>query len=128
MRAIQLYAAGVADAVLEGKESVPAVVAGEDEFVELDEAGNPRKKSPRGKPRPAPVRARKPVSRRRVAPIKAAAVTAVEEVAVEEVAAEEEVLEAAVPEVAASGGSGTTPASTARRPAGASRRKGGRGD
>ena len=37
--------AGIADAVLEGKESVPQVAVGEDEFVELDEAGNPRKKS-----------------------------------------------------------------------------------
>jgi len=52
MRAIRLYTAGIADAVLEGKESVPAVAAGEDEFVELDEAGNPRKKT-RGRPRPA---------------------------------------------------------------------------
>ena len=53
MRAIQLYAAGIADAVLEGKESVPQVAVGEDEFVELDEAGNPRRKSPRGgRPRP----------------------------------------------------------------------------
>ncbi len=45
MRAIQLYASGIADAVLEGKQSVPQVAVGEDEFVELDEAGNPRKKS-----------------------------------------------------------------------------------
>src|SRR6202171_987650 len=45
MRAIQLYAAGIADAVLEGKQSVPQVAVGEDEFVELDEAGNPRKKA-----------------------------------------------------------------------------------
>ena len=47
MRAIQLYAAGIADAVLEGKESVPQVAVGEDEFVELDEAGNPRRREPR---------------------------------------------------------------------------------
>ena len=50
MRAIQLYTAGIADAVLEGKASVPQVAVGEDEFVELDEAGNPRKKSARGRP------------------------------------------------------------------------------
>ncbi len=48
MRAIQLYATGMADAVIEGKESVPTVAVGEDEFVELDEAGNPRKKAARG--------------------------------------------------------------------------------
>ncbi len=54
MRAIQLYAAGIADAVLEGKESVPQVAVGEDEFVELDEAGNPRRKAARGRQRPQP--------------------------------------------------------------------------
>ncbi|EQD73878.1 Ribosomal protein S2, bacterial-type, partial [mine drainage metagenome] len=70
MRAIQLYAVGMADAVIEGKDSVPAVVVGEDEFVELDEAGNPRKKAARGARKPAPVRARKAPPRRRVAPIK----------------------------------------------------------
>src|SRR6201993_2603934 len=54
MRAIRLYTTGIADAVLEGKESVPQVAVGEDEFVELDEAGNPRKKSAKGaRPRPA---------------------------------------------------------------------------
>jgi small subunit ribosomal protein S2 len=53
MRAIRLYTAAIADSVLEGKESVPAVAVGEDEFVELDEAGNPRKKSARSRPRPA---------------------------------------------------------------------------
>jgi small subunit ribosomal protein S2 len=37
MRAIQLYSAGIADAVLEGKASVPQVPAGEDDFVEVDE-------------------------------------------------------------------------------------------
>jgi small subunit ribosomal protein S2 len=66
MRAIRLYTAGIADAVLEGKESVPAVAAGEDEFVELDEAGNPRKKSARGRPRPqAAVRKKTAGGRRR---------------------------------------------------------------
>jgi small subunit ribosomal protein S2 len=37
MRAIQLYTAGIADAILEGKASVPEVPAGEDDFVEVDE-------------------------------------------------------------------------------------------
>ncbi len=41
MRAIALYAAGIADAVIEGRAQVPAVVVGEDEFVELDETGQP---------------------------------------------------------------------------------------
>ncbi len=122
MRAIQLYATGIADAVLEGRESVPAVVVGEDEFVELDEAGNPRKKSARGKPRPAAVRARKPASRRRLPPVKAPAVAPAEDVAADEEATEAEVPE--VPEVAASGGTGATTASAGRRPAGPARRKG----
>ncbi len=124
MRAIQLYATGIADAVLEGRESVPAVVVGEDEFVELDEAGNPRKKGARGKPRPAaPVRARKPAAggRRRPPVVK---VPAAAGPGTEEVAVDDEALEGAVPEVAASGGTGTTPASVSRRPSGPARRKG----
>src|SRR5271169_6110227 len=53
MRAILLYASAMADAVLEGKSSVPQVAVGEDEFVELDEEGNPRRKSTRpGRPKP----------------------------------------------------------------------------
>ncbi|HSG65194.1 MAG TPA: 30S ribosomal protein S2, partial [Gammaproteobacteria bacterium] len=42
MRAIALYTAGIADAVLDGKASIPEVPTGDDEFVELDEAGKPR--------------------------------------------------------------------------------------
>lgn len=69
MRAIQLYAAGIADAVLEGKESLPEVPVGDDDFVELDEEGRPKvgttrrkaaaKKKPRpAKPRPRPAEAK----------------------------------------------------------------------
>ena len=47
MRAISLYATGIADAVIEGRSQAPAVAVGEDEFVELDENGNPRKKGAR---------------------------------------------------------------------------------
>ena len=43
MRAIELYAAMVADAVVDGKASLPEVALGEDEFVELDEEGKPKK-------------------------------------------------------------------------------------
>jgi small subunit ribosomal protein S2 len=71
MRAIQLYAAGMSDAVLEGKESVPQVAVGEDEFVELDEAGNPRKKAARGRPRPQAAVRKKAPARRKVPSIKA---------------------------------------------------------
>jgi small subunit ribosomal protein S2 len=42
MRAIQLYAEGIADAVIEGKSSIPDVPTGDDEFVELDESGKPK--------------------------------------------------------------------------------------
>ncbi|MGH8170614.1 MAG: 30S ribosomal protein S2 [Steroidobacteraceae bacterium] len=132
MRAIQLYAAGVADAVLEGKEAVPAVAVGEDEFVELDEAGNPRRKSARGRQRPAAiVRNKKAPPRRRPAPVKAPAVAGAPE---ETVAGEEDDLDGqAVPELAASGGTGEKAVVAARRPtggagAGAGRRRPKSGD
>jgi small subunit ribosomal protein S2 len=66
MRAVQLYATGMADAVIEGKEAAPSAPVGEDEFVELDEAGNPRKKAAKsGRPRPAAnVRKKAPTRRR----------------------------------------------------------------
>ena len=51
MRAILLYAGGVADSVLEGKASLPEVPVGEDEFVELDEEGNPKKRAAGGRRR-----------------------------------------------------------------------------
>ena len=63
MRAIQLYAIGMADAVIEGRSAVPQLAVGEDEFVELDEQGNPRPKSGRRPPRrdaPAAGRGRRP--------------------------------------------------------------------
>ena len=43
MRAIELYTSLIADAVLDGKASLPEVALGEDEFVELDEEGKPKK-------------------------------------------------------------------------------------
>jgi len=71
MRAIMLYASGIADSVIEGKASVPQVAVGEDEFVELDEAGQPRKKTGKSRAKPqAPVRAKKAPARRRL-PVKA---------------------------------------------------------
>ena len=47
MRAAQLYARGIADAVLEGKASAPSLPEGEDEFVELDADGKPRERRAR---------------------------------------------------------------------------------
>ena len=49
MRAIELYTSLVADAVLDGKASVPEVALGEDEFVELDAEGNVKKAGDRKK-------------------------------------------------------------------------------
>jgi small subunit ribosomal protein S2 len=49
MRAIELYAGMIADAVLDGKASLPEVALGEDEFVELDAEGNVKKSSGRKK-------------------------------------------------------------------------------
>jgi len=63
MRAIELYAAGIADAVLEGRSTIPEVAVGEDEFVELDEEGKPRAKAG-PKRRAAPARKKTPVRRK----------------------------------------------------------------
>ena len=49
MRAIELYSSMVADAVLDGKASLPEVTLGEDEFVELDAEGNVKKTGGRKK-------------------------------------------------------------------------------
>jgi small subunit ribosomal protein S2 len=110
MRAILLYAGGVADSVLEGKASLPEVPVGEDEFVELDEEGNPKKRAA-GARRPAPPArgGRKPPPRRKVP------VTVVPSVAA--VAAAEDEVEVEVDEAEAD----AAPAET--RPASAPRRK-----
>ena len=50
MRAISLYSTLVADAVIDGKASLPEVALGEDEFVELDAEGKPKKASARKRP------------------------------------------------------------------------------
>jgi small subunit ribosomal protein S2 len=63
MRAIELYAGGIADAVIEGRSTIPDVPVGEDEFVELDEEGRPRPKSgPRR--RNVPAKKKAPARRR----------------------------------------------------------------
>ncbi len=49
MKAIGLYAALIADAVIDGKASLPEVTLGDDEFVELDEEGKPRRAAGRRK-------------------------------------------------------------------------------
>ena len=60
MGAIRLYAHGAAEAVLEGKSSIPDVPVGDDEFVELDAEGRPKvtgsRRPGRGGARKRPVR------------------------------------------------------------------------
>jgi len=108
MRAILLYAGGIADSVLEGKASLPEVPVGEDEFVELDEEGNPKKHAVGARRPPAPTRGRKPPPRRKI-PVTvipgaaAVAAAAEDEVEVDEV----DVVDAAPAE--------TRPASAPRR-------------
>ena len=67
MRAITLYASLIADAVLDGKSSLPEVALGEDEFVELGEDGKPKraskKKSSRKPVRKATVRKKADVTK-----------------------------------------------------------------
>lgn len=66
MRAIQLYGAGIADAVIEGRSASPEVPTGEDEFVELDEDGKPRPKTgaPARRGRTAAVKKKAPARKR----------------------------------------------------------------
>ncbi len=73
MRAIELYAALVADAVLDGKASLPEVALGDDDFVELDEEGNVKKT--RAKKKSAKKPARKKVATKKT-PVKKVAVKA----------------------------------------------------
>ncbi len=89
MRAIQLYTALVADAVLDGKASLPEVALGEDEFVELDAEGNVKKASPKKKAQKKPARktARKTAAKKPAAPTDKDAADAKETVADDSAAA-----------------------------------------
>jgi len=87
MRAIQLYAEGMADAVLDGRSALPEVPTGEDEFVELDEEGRPKPKTGAAR-RPPPARTaavKKKAPTRRKAPEALAVDGPVEEVVAAEV-------------------------------------------
>ena len=70
IRAVQLYARAAADAVLEGKSAAPIMASGEDEFIELDEQGNPVTRQDEGEARKAAPRGRAPAKK---APAKRAA-------------------------------------------------------
>jgi small subunit ribosomal protein S2 len=62
MRAVQLYATGIADSVLDGRSASPVIPVGEDEFVELDEEGKPKSRTP------APRRKAAATTRKKAAP------------------------------------------------------------
>jgi small subunit ribosomal protein S2 len=53
MRAAQLYAAAVADTILEGKAALPVVPEGDDEFIEIDEGSAPEAEVVTAKKEPA---------------------------------------------------------------------------
>jgi len=77
MRAIRLYAAGMADSVIEGKATAPEANIGEDEFVEVDEEGNAKKAA--AKKAPAKKAAAKKAPVKKAAAKKAPAKKAAEE-------------------------------------------------
>jgi small subunit ribosomal protein S2 len=100
IRSIRLYAQLAADAILEGRASMPHIEEG-DEFVELDEDGNPVKRAAKGPKTKAEKAPKKKVAKKTVvkkAPVKTAAATAETTDAKEEAApAEPEVKEEAAP-------------------------------
>ena len=129
MRAILLYAGGIAESVLEGKASLPEVPVGEDEFVELDEEGNPKKRAAAGRrPPPAAGRGKKPAPRRKV-PVTVIPGAAAVAAQLDEVEVETDEVDA--PDCGAGRNSpGERAAAQARRPAhtGARRLRFGRGE
>jgi len=64
IRAAELYARGVADAIMKGREEMPEISLGEDEFVELDESGKPIARSGRRRSRSSAPSRLRGVSRR----------------------------------------------------------------
>jgi len=100
MRAIELYAAMVADAVLDGKASLPEVALGEDEFVELDAEGNVKKSSGRKKKSGKKANVKKKVSAKKAVKPVAKEPVAEEAPAAEEPAVAEPVAEEAPAEEA----------------------------
>ena len=104
IRSVRLYTQLAADAVLEGRASVPQVEV-DDEFIELDAEGNPIKRKA-AKPRPdakkgGPRKASKKIIARKAPAAPVAEKVVAEEVVAEKVVAEEVVAEAVAEEVVA---------------------------
>ena len=97
MRAIELYSSMVADAVLDGKASLPEVALGEDEFVELDAEGNVKKTAARKKKAAKKAAVKKKPAARKTAAAKDEAAPKDEAAAKEEPAAKDEAAAAAEP-------------------------------
>ena len=110
MQAIALYSGLMADAVLDGKASLPEVALGDDEFVELDEQGKPRKASP-GRKKTAKKAAKKTAKKK---PAKAS--DAADKPAAEEAKADAPAAEAA-PEAPAAEAAPEAPSAEAEAPA-----------
>ena len=110
MQAIALYSGLMADAVLDGKASLPEVALGDDEFVELDEQGKPRKASP-GRKKTAKKAAKKTTKKKPAKASDAAAKPAAEEAKADAPAAE------AAPEAPAAEAAPEAPAAEAEAPA-----------
>ena len=89
IRSIRLYAQLMADAILEGRASAPQVEVSDDEFVELDEDGNPIKKTKRSAGKKPQKVAKKKVVKKAVVKKAAAAAPIAGEAAAEEAPTEE---------------------------------------
>ena len=96
MRAIQLYSAMIAEAVLDGKASMPEAALGDDEFVELDADGKPRKAGARRPGRAARKAPRKTAARKPAAAPKEPADAAPEAADAEAAASSEPVADTSV--------------------------------
>jgi small subunit ribosomal protein S2 len=101
MRAIELYVTGIAEAVLEGKASVPSVVESTDEFVELDATGKPTEEAKTGRKKKST--AKKKATTRKKAVVKKAEKPAAEVPEAEEAAVETPPAEKAAAEAPAAG-------------------------
>ena len=118
IRSIRLYAQLMADAILEGRASAPQVDVSDDEFVELDEDGNPIKKAKRSAGKKPQKAAKKKVAKKAVAKKAAAAAPVAAEAAAEapaeEAKAEEAAAEAPAEEAKAEEAAAEAPAEEAK--------------